>query len=120
MFNFFIKKDDKSFGVDLAKEAKIETLYEFGKIIGFLIFLKGNAKTIRNKIDNSEAGINFIATIEERILSKEYKDTRPTSMDSYIEYIPPIDDGASLAKRAVLTTNKEPLFYWHPNDLGPI
>jgi PHP family Zn ribbon phosphoesterase len=112
MFNFFKKEIHFEYEKNLAKMAKIETVYEEGKISGLFIILHGDINLIKSKIKNPEAKSAFIKVIEERIKNNDYEDTRPLFLDDFITYKTK-DKDTLIAIRAVMTPSYEPIFNWN-------
>lgn len=108
MFNLFRSKNSSN---NFAKTAKIETVYEQGKIASLMVIIPESSKSILKVLKNDEPKVSFINEIEERIFNNDYIDTRPPMLNDLAPYKDKNKD-ISKASRAVVTDKFEPIFGW--------
>jgi hypothetical protein len=113
MFNFLKKTDQKNRAEIIAKEAKIETVYDQGKISGFIIFLQKDGKKFISKMKDTTTLSTFVDVIEERIKNDDYEDSAAKVLD-YDLLKDSRKDNVSKVTRVVSEANYTPIFHWTP------
>jgi hypothetical protein len=113
MFNF-LKTDQKSRAEIFAKQARIDTVYDQGKISGFFIILQKDGKKFISKMKDTNTLSTFVGVIEERIKNSDYEDAAARILDDYLLVDSSRKDNVSKVTRVVSEANYAPIFHWTP------
>jgi len=114
MFNFLKKTDQKSRAEIIAKQAKIETVFEKGKIIGFFIILQKDGKKFISKVKDSDTLATIVEVIEKRIQNDDYEGARDSMLDDFLIDYSSQKENVATVTRVVSEDNYEPIFQWTP------
>lgn len=104
MFNIFNKSKNLNHVENIAKNSKIQPVYQSGEIKAFLIMLEFTGAELAKSFKNNEAVEEFVTLIEARIKDYDYEDSRldRTSGRAVIGNI----------KRVVVSSESTKLFEW--------
>ena len=118
MFGLFSKKpsqqDSVSYCTALAKEAKIDVVFENGNYSAFLIFLDLDGSLLISHFKYSEAQSAFVTVIEARIHNKQFNDpSNEINMVNEMHNLTGWKKNLNVI-RGVFTRGNKPLFSWNP------
>lgn len=114
MFNFLKKTDQKNRAVVIARQSKIETVYDQGKISGFFIILQKDDKKFFSKTKDAATLSSFVGVIEERIKNDDYEDSLTGVLDDYLIIDSSRKENVSKVTRVVSEANYVTIFHWAP------
>jgi len=113
MFNFLKKNSHKILAETIVKNAKIEPVFEEGKITSFFILLNGEIKKFISNLKEKEVYSTFMGMIEERIQSKDFKDPRRQIYEDFVVNDNLDKEDLSGIDRIVAKEDYDPIFHWN-------